>query len=186
MPKRVYEKKDVLPILEEIFKQYGYDGASLAIISRKTGLGKGSLYHFFPGGKEQMAAEVLAETERWFEENLIIPLKSIEDPRAGIELMFETLASYYRAGRYISFPSVLALSKTNDIFSDQISKHFNRLLRGLTRQLMRTGRSTSASWNLAEDIIGMIEGSLVITHALKDPRVYGRMAKRIKKIALST
>ncbi|WP_163777781.1 TetR/AcrR family transcriptional regulator, partial [Proteus mirabilis] len=66
-------RADVLPVLAEVFRAHGYEGASLALISAATGLGKGSLYHFFPGGKEQMAAEVLADIDRWFNETVYDP-----------------------------------------------------------------------------------------------------------------
>src|ERR1700720_3544465 len=55
----IAERADVLPQLAEVFRAHGYEGATLALISDATGLGKGSLYNFFPGGKEQMAMEVL-------------------------------------------------------------------------------------------------------------------------------
>ena len=50
----------MLGALGEVFRAHGYEGASLTLITQATGLGKGSLYNFFPDGKEQMAAEVLA------------------------------------------------------------------------------------------------------------------------------
>ncbi|HKX35432.1 MAG TPA: TetR/AcrR family transcriptional regulator, partial [Rhizorhapis sp.] len=52
MAKTVKERSDIIPVLGEVFREHGFEGASLAIISARTGLGKGSLYHFFPGGKE--------------------------------------------------------------------------------------------------------------------------------------
>ena len=61
--------------LGEVFRAHGYEGATLALISEATGLGKGSLYHLFPGGKEQMAAEVLADIDAWFELNIYAPLR---------------------------------------------------------------------------------------------------------------
>src|SRR5687767_6837809 len=61
MTKPVVDRADLLPLLAEVFRSHGYEGATLALISQATGLGKGSLYHFFPGGKAQMAADVLAE-----------------------------------------------------------------------------------------------------------------------------
>ena len=62
MARIVMERADVLPMLGEVFREHGFEGASLAAITARTGLGKGSLYHFFPGGKEEMAAAVLAVT----------------------------------------------------------------------------------------------------------------------------
>jgi len=51
MARTVAERADIVPKLGEIFREHGFEGASLALIGQKTGLGKSSLYHFFPGGK---------------------------------------------------------------------------------------------------------------------------------------
>ena len=73
MAKTVSARADLLPLIAEVFRSHGYEGATLALIGKATGLGKGSLYHFFPGGKAQMAAEVLAEIDHWFEVNILRP-----------------------------------------------------------------------------------------------------------------
>jgi AcrR family transcriptional regulator len=52
----IAERSDTLPTLAEVFREHGYEDASLSLLSQATGLGKGSLYHFFPGGKEEMAS----------------------------------------------------------------------------------------------------------------------------------
>jgi len=41
--------------LTDVFRTYGYEGATLSRISEATGLQRASLYHRFPGGKEAMA-----------------------------------------------------------------------------------------------------------------------------------
>jgi len=56
------ERGGVVPLLAEVFRTYGFEGASLARIAEGTGLGKGSIYNFFPGRKEEMADAVLAES----------------------------------------------------------------------------------------------------------------------------
>ena len=55
MARMVAERADTLPGLAEAFREHGYAGASLSVIGEATGLGRGSLYHFFPGGKREMA-----------------------------------------------------------------------------------------------------------------------------------
>ena len=54
------DKPTLIRSLLNIFREYGYEGASLSKISERTGLGKASLYHHFPNGKQQMAQEVLS------------------------------------------------------------------------------------------------------------------------------
>ncbi len=53
-------RQAIVPELLELFRKSGYDGVNIARISEATGLGKASLYHQFPQGKEQMAREVLS------------------------------------------------------------------------------------------------------------------------------
>ncbi len=86
MARSVLERGDVIPLVAEVFRELGYEGASLNEITERTGIGKGSLYHFFPGGKEQMAVEVLDHVDRWFVENVFEPLERGE-PRDGIANM---------------------------------------------------------------------------------------------------
>ena len=54
----------MIPVVAEVFRAHGYEGATLSVITEATGLGKGSLYHFFPGGKEELAAAVLADLRK--------------------------------------------------------------------------------------------------------------------------
>ena len=49
-------RADVIQALIDVFRRCGYDGATLSSISEATGLGRASLYHHFPGGKQEMAA----------------------------------------------------------------------------------------------------------------------------------
>ena len=85
-------------MLGEVFRAHGYEGATLALITQATGLGKGSLYHFFPGGKQQMAAEVLDEIDRWFEVNIFAPLRQTDAPEPAVAAMIRAVEDYFRSG----------------------------------------------------------------------------------------
>ena len=60
--------------LFEVFRREGFDGASMSSIARATGLGRSSLYHYFPGGKHEMALTVLDHLEGWFQRKVVEPL----------------------------------------------------------------------------------------------------------------
>ena len=55
---KVHDEK-LIERLTSVFRIYGYEGASLSRIAEATGLQRASLYHRFPGGKEEMAEAVL-------------------------------------------------------------------------------------------------------------------------------
>ena len=93
MARMIAERSDVVPVVAEVFRTHGYEGATLSVITEATGLGKGSLYHFFPGGKEELAAAVLEEIESWFRVNVFAPLASNRDPEQAVKAMLAFVES---------------------------------------------------------------------------------------------
>lgn len=65
----------------------GYDGASLADLSAATGLAKSSLYHSFPGGKEEIALRVLEHLDAKLARALFEPLRSNRPPARKLAAM---------------------------------------------------------------------------------------------------
>ena len=61
------DRSEAVQKLVMVFRQHGYEGATLSKISEATGLGRASLYHHFPGGKQEMARAVLESVAAWFE-----------------------------------------------------------------------------------------------------------------------
>jgi AcrR family transcriptional regulator len=57
-------KLELIAILDDVFRRRGYEGATLSELSRACSLGKASLYHHFPGGKDEMANVLLRRAIR--------------------------------------------------------------------------------------------------------------------------
>jgi TetR/AcrR family transcriptional regulator, lmrAB and yxaGH operons repressor len=182
MPRTLSARADALPALTEVFRTHGYEGASLALITQATGLGKGSLYNFFPGGKEDMALAVLAEVSGWFEANMFAPLRENPDPRAAIAGMFASAADYFRSGRRACLVGAFALDASRDRFALQINGYFSQWRDALTGALIRAGRSPAEAADKAEAIVAGIQGAVVAARALDDPQVFDR---RIAALAAS-
>ena len=170
----------MLPALAEIFREHGFDGATLAIIGERTGLGKGSLYHFFPGGKEEMAAAVLAEIDLWFEQKVFAPLRTDADPRRGIEEMFAAVENYFWSGRRVCLVGVFALGDTRDRFAEQIRGYFVAWTTALADALVRSGHDGVTAADRAEETVAAIQGALVLARALDDPAAFLRALDRAR------
>jgi AcrR family transcriptional regulator len=166
-------------LLSEIFRELGYEGATLSRITERTGIGKGSLYHFFPGGKEEMAAAVLAEVDRWFEDFVYQPLRT-EEPAAAIEAMWRGVDDYFRSGGRICLVGAFALDATRERFSEAINSYFKRWVEALAGALMRGGLTQDAAHNEAEQAVLGIQGALVLARALDDHDVFRRAIDGLK------
>ena len=117
MPKSVVERSDTLAPIDEVFRERGFKGASLSLIGRATGLNKGSLYNFFPGGKEEMAQTVLSEIGGWIDAHIFAPLQQASRSEDAIAATFDSVDMYCRSGRRVCLVGVFALGDSRDRFS---------------------------------------------------------------------
>ena len=174
------DRGDLLSIIGEVFREHGYEGASLSLIGEATRLGKGSLYHFFPGGKEEMAAAVIAHIDGWFEENVFVPLQDRADPQAGMERMLEATDNYFRSGRRVCLIGAFALDDARDLFAKAIKSYFGRWVAHLTEALQRLGHSQPQAAELAEETVAAIQGALTLARAFDDTAVFSRALQRAR------
>ncbi len=119
MARLIAERVDTLPALAEVFREHGYGATSLSMITAATGLGKGSLYHFFPGGKQEMTSAVPGNVEQWFATNVFAPL---EDRRADASDRVHVLTRLNST----STRNALALSDGRDLVQAQVRGYFAR------------------------------------------------------------
>jgi AcrR family transcriptional regulator len=174
------DRDSLVAVVAEVFRKHGYEGASLSLIGEATGLGKGSLYHFFPGGKEEMAADVIAHIDGWFETNVFVPLQDAHDPQAGIERMLEATDRYFQSGRRVCLIGAFALDDARNHFARQISSYFGRWVTHLAEALKRAGHSQPEATALAEETVALIQGALTLARAFDDTVVFSRALQRAR------
>lgn len=178
MARAVSERADLIPLIAEAFRDLGYDGASMSRITERTGLGKGSLYHFFPGGKDEMASAVLAEVDEWFDRHIFVPLRE-EKPREAIEAMWVAVNQYFLSGRRVCLVGAFALDETRDRFAYVVADYFWRWIEALSDALRRSGHDQECARALSEDTVIGIQGAIVLSRALDDEGIFMRALERM-------
>ena len=173
------ERRDIVANLAEVFREHGYEGASLSLIGEATGLGKGSLYHFFPGGKEDMARAVLTDIDGWFEEAIFAPLRGTGPPAARLDAMFAGIDAYFGSGRRACLIGGFALGRTRERFAGVIDGYFRRWQRALARALVDGGAAQAGAEQVAEEVIAGLQGALILALARQDSGVFARQSERL-------
>ena len=69
----------ILLTMARLIEKQGYHATGLNEIIRESGAPKGSVYYYFPGGKEQIGAEAILEAGK------IIAARLRAQPRAGCQ-----------------------------------------------------------------------------------------------------
>lgn len=170
----------LLPKLGEVFRLHGYEGASLSLITGATGLGKGSLYHLFPGGKAQMAAEVLTEIDGWFAREVFEPLRDDTDAKRGLAQMLDAVDAYFRSGHRVCLVGVFALGAARDEFGKALRGYFDAWRDAIVVALVREGHRKPEARDLAEEVLAAIQGALVLARGQHDPAIFARALDRLR------
>ena len=161
------EDEELIERLSHCFRAVGYVGASLADLSEATGLSKAALYHRFPGGKQQMAAEVLTAAGDWYEEHVFAPLRGDGAPAERLGAVARQLDRFYASGRQACLLNMLSAPRSEDSpFSRAIKEMFEALISAFAVFAEESGQSREAARARAERVVAMLHGSLVLSRGL--------------------
>lgn len=173
------DRAAAIPALAEAFREYGFEGASLAQLCEATGLGRGSLYNFFPGGKEEMAEAVLADVKAWFAASVFEPLERAASGDVGaIGAMLDAVTAYFRSGQRVCLPGAFALGRERDRFSEAIHGYFEQWIASLAAALGAQGQDEEQARANAVDAVAAIQGAIVLSRALDRPDAFGQVIGR--------
>jgi AcrR family transcriptional regulator len=185
MPAPLATKEEVLEQLMRTFRESGYDGASLAELSSATGLGKSSLYHHFPGGKVDMAKQVLAHLEVALERALFEPMRSKDTPQKKLDAMLSAVFTFYDEGRLACLLERLSASVDNKQFRRPLASAFEKWIRAVEVLAVEAGVAPKVARERAEDLVVRIEGALVVAAGTGTTRIFARTLQDLRASFLS-
>jgi AcrR family transcriptional regulator len=175
-----------IPKLLDVFRHYGYEGATLARLSEATGLGKASLYHHFPKGKEEMAAVVLDYLNQGLNEQVLAPLRSDQPPASQIRAMNKNIDEFYCHGEADCLLALLSTGESHDLFGSQVKATLSLWIESLAAVAIKAGIAPKVARERAEDAVLQIQGALVLTRGLNDPAIFKRVLNRLPEMLLDS
>jgi len=179
-PQKVADQ-DILAGLMTVLRTKGYDGASLSELAAATGLKKASLYHRFPGGKQEMATAVLAYVGEWVEEHiyqvLIDRSKTLEE---RIEHVIQQIAALYDDGKATCILRALSMDTGLHLFGKYIQSSMEKWIDGFTQLGKDVGMSQVQAYQQALQTLINLQGSLVVAKGLEQPELFLATLANIK------
>jgi AcrR family transcriptional regulator len=167
------EDEALVARLSEVFQDVGYEGASLARLSDAAGLQRASLYHRFPGGKRQMAEEVLASAVGWMARNVVAHLVGEGDLRARWARARQSLDEVYAGGRRSCLLNMLMAPRDADgPFAAAIRAALAALIQAFCDFAREAGHSPDAAARIGRRAVALIQGGLVVARGLGDPQPF--------------
>jgi len=171
MARTVLERPDAVRALAEVFRRHGFASASLSVIQQESGIGRGSLYHFFPAGKADMARAVLDEVRRWFDEHVFRVLAEGADPAGAVSATTRVVEEYFRSRERVCLFAAVTLGAERGPFTADVHRYFADWVEALAGALRRGGVAGPTATEEALDAVAAIQGALVLGRALDDDAV---------------
>lgn len=165
MPAALLTRDEVVDRLFTVFRDRGYEGASLADLSRATGLGRSSLYHHFPGGKEDMAAAVLDRGLLWLDENIVSAAEGAGSVPARLRRVANALDQLYAGGRNRCVLGQLAGEPALPPVRERLARAIERWTGALAALCVEGGATPEAAAAWAEDQVARVQGALILAAA---------------------
>ena len=185
MPAPLLTKPVMLGRLLDLFREKGFDGASLSDISESTGLGRSSLYHYFPKGKEEIAIQVLAHLEDQLERALFEPMRSSGSPGQRLDRMLDTIDHFYDGGKKACLLERLCASVDARRFRRPLGRAFNVWIDAVEALGVESGLPRAIARLRAEDLVVRIEGALVVCAGTNDTGIFARTIRDLRDSVLA-
>ena len=185
MPAPIMSRQQLIGHLAEVFRQYGYEGATLSRMTEKTGLVKASLYHYFPAGKHEMAEVVLESLGEEFFRTVLLPLETKRDPQQLILEMGENLDRFYHGGKASCILELFSLGNARPRFAQTLKARVERWANILARVLVRSGIDDTIAQQRALDAVVRIEGALVVERAVGGNGVFAAVIADLPDMLLA-
>jgi AcrR family transcriptional regulator len=155
----------------ELFRRQGYTGTGVKQIVAEASAPFGSLYHFFPGGKEQLGAETIRTSGRMYLELFVTVVADAPDVVTGVEEFFSGAAQTLRETGYEDACPIatvaLEVASTNEPLRQATADVFESWIDAGTVYFAGAGIPEQRARELALHMLSVLEGAFVFCRAMR-------------------
>ncbi len=177
----------------ELFRRQGYAGTGIKQILATASAPFGSLYHFFPGGKEQLGAETIRSSGRLYLQLFAAVAADQPDAPSAIAAFFagaaDTLVQTDYADACPIATVALEVASTSEQLREACAEVFESWIAAAGAYFAAAGIDAPAARELALSVLCLLEGAFVFCRAMRttEPlRVAGASAVAAVRQALAS
>lgn len=167
-----------------LFRRQGYASTGLQQILSESGAPKGSLYHYFPNGKEAIGAAAVERAGRLMRKTLSeLATRHREDPKAFLRAWCKVMAGWmaesdFRSGCPIA-TTLLETAPDSPAITAAGREAVDGWIRIVAGVLAEGGRDRREARSLAQLIVAAMEGALILSRVRRSTRPILDVAKLV-------
>lgn len=174
-------RQKMIEAMARLMQSQGYRNTGLNQLLAESGAPKGSLYHYFPGGKEALAIAALEHASREVAERMGMLAASAETPRQALVAVFEAFISDLELSGFQKGCPVATVTLEEAAQSPAIqqacARAFGLWQDVLTQYLRQQGIDHPE--HRAESLLMALEGALILSRAQQDCAPLRRLVQSV-------
>lgn len=148
----------------ELLRRQGYHATGLSEIVAESGAPRGSLYFYFPGGKDELACAALDASGVEWRQRIAAAIEGAADLGAAIDSIVTLLADDLEASGYQHGcpAAAVALEATSEPVRETVAAHYAAWEAAIADRLVTFGIARPVGKQLATVALASIEGALLL------------------------
>ena len=171
MPGMGTTKERILDATAEQFRRYGYTGTGMKQIVAEANAPFGSIYHFFPGGKQQLGEETIRRSGEMYFGIFEAIFAQAPDPVTAVGDFFTGAALALAETDYADACPIatvaLEVASTSEPLRQATAEVFERWITGAAERFVEAGIPSDRARRLAIEFIALLEGAFVLSRAAR-------------------
>jgi len=157
-------KQKLVSATGALLRRQGFHATGLSDIVEESGAPRGSLYFYFPGGKDELATAALEAAGLEWRARIEEVVAAAPDLGTAITNIVDLLADDLEASKFQHGCPVaaVALETTSEPVRKAIVAHYTAWEKGISEHLARLGIPAAAAKQLAVVALASIEGALLL------------------------
>jgi TetR/AcrR family transcriptional repressor of lmrAB and yxaGH operons len=153
-------KQQILEAASRLFEKQGYHATGLSEILRESGTPKGSLYYYFPNGKEQIGAETALWSAAEMTDRIRFGLSQAEKPAEAVRALALGIATAVEQSGFAAGGPLMMLAAESAVRSEGV----NTACREAYGQMQAIfAEKLSGDAALAEFVLATLEGAILLS-----------------------
>lgn len=175
--------EDILEAACQLMETQGYHATGVNQILETSGAPKGSMYYYFPEGKEGLTEQVVLSRGRSVAANIERLLAEKEDTAEAIRHFLLMVAGYVEAADYQSGGPITAIAmevaSTNERLNKACQEAFGLWQQAFAERLLKDGYPAAQADQLATLIVSAIEGATVLARTERSTGPFTAAAEQL-------
>jgi AcrR family transcriptional regulator len=180
-------KENLVQTAMRLFRRQGFAATGLQQILAESGAPKGSLYHYFPGGKDELAVAAVELAGRLISEELGTLAKRTQTPEAFLAAYAVTLGRWMEEGGFTSGSPIttvlLECAPQNQAVTAVGRAAHDDWIRIISEVYRTAGLEPEEALERAELAIISFEGALVLARVRETAAPLHLVAKRLARLS---